>query len=84
MGRESIADLMVRAHAMVKDAQAAAHKYNDFGSILGAQDEATDLENDLENSLLAICKRARRLKSRIERYESGDHSVPLLSSYSNN
>ena len=83
MERESIADLVVRTMEMVKDAQKAAHKYNDFGSMLGIQDEATDLYADLERALHATCKRARRLKGRIERYESGDHVVPLLSSYSN-
>lgn len=78
---ESINDIAVRTLQIVKEAQQAAHKYNDFGSFLGAQDESTDIQNDLERALRSTCVRARRLKSRIERYESGDHTVNLLSGH---
>lgn len=78
---ESINDIAVRTLQIVKEAQQAAHKYNDFGSILGLQDEATEIQNDLERALRSTFVRASRLKYRIEKWESGDHKVELLSGY---
>lgn len=78
---ESINDIAVRTLQSVKEAQQAARKYNDFGSILGFQDEATEIQNDLERALRSTCVRASRLKCRIEKWESGNHKVEVLSDY---
>jgi len=57
---------------------AAAQKYNDFGSVLGAQDEVMEIYETLMADLARAACRARRIKRRIELWETGDRNAPLL------
>ena len=67
-----------RAVEAVRAAMAAAHKYNDFGSVLGAQDEVMEIYETLMADLARAACRARRVKRRIELWEKGDRDAPLL------
>lgn len=68
-----------RAICAIRDAFEASNKYNDFGSVLGAQDEVTDIYETLMKDLGHAATRARRLKLRIDLWEKGEREAPLLS-----
>ena len=62
----------------VRAALDAAMKYNDFGSVLGAQDEASEIYETLMSDLGRAATRARRLSQRIRKWNEGERDVPLL------
>ena len=78
MNAESLEELAVRTLAKVREAIRAADPYNDFGSILGAQDETTEIVEDLYSDLHRASRRARRLLARIAKWEAGEREVGML------
>ena len=75
---QTLEEAAFRAVEAVRAAIEAARKYNDFGSVLGAQDEASEIHNHILLDLGRAATRARRLKRRIELWDSGKREVDLL------
>ena len=73
-------DLAFRATRALKDAAKRADPYNDFGGVMGIQDELGEIFEELESDLRKTCRRCRRLVSRIEKLEAGHLTVDLLKS----
>jgi hypothetical protein len=76
--KPKLEDLAEKATQLVRSAINAAKKYNDFGSVLGAQDEAADIQETLLDDLGRSATRAQRLSRRIQKWETGDRTAPLL------
>jgi len=71
-------ELAFRATRALKDAAKRADPYNDFGGVMGIQDELGEIFEELEADLRKASRRARRLVSRIEKLEAGELKVELL------
>jgi len=78
MRDETIHELSYRALAAITEAKLRVAPYNDFGSVLGAQDEITEIVEELYTDLHKACRRARRLIARIDKWEDGDRTVTML------
>jgi len=77
---EKIEELAIRAISTFREADKAAHPFNDFGSVLGAQDEIEEIHSDLERALRAVYRKSTRLKRRIQLWNDGNREVSALSS----
>lgn len=80
MKDETINDLLIRAGAMLRDAEGSAHKFNDSGGVHGFDDESCDIRETLRRALHDCCRRSRRLIRRIEKYDAGEREAELLHS----
>lgn len=78
MKHETLAEKAQRTLAALAAAEEAAEKYNDFGSVMGIQDDIGQIRDDLHRALGSACVRATRLNSRIKAWESGERSVDML------
>jgi hypothetical protein len=78
MKNESLAEQAQRTLATFAEAEAAAEKYNDFGSIMGIQDETECIREELRRALGRAALRSRRLKLRINAWEGGERRVEKL------
>lgn len=77
---EKLEELAIRAVSTFKEADKAAHPFNDFGSVLGAQDEIEEIHSELERALRSACRKSARLSRRIKLWNDGEREVSLLSS----
>jgi hypothetical protein len=74
----TIEDLATRAVAALKEAEKMAHRYNDFGSVMGIQDELHEIYEELSADLCKASRRSKRLITRIIHWEAGNMDVPML------
>ena len=75
---ETLETLARRAVTAVRDAAHRAEKYNDYGSVMGIQDEAEEILEQLRTDLHKACRLARRLICRIDKWEAGERDVAML------
>lgn len=74
----SIPDWFHRANSLLNEAAKRADPYNDFGGVLGIQDELGEISERFEEDLKECARRCRRLINRIEKWEKGERSPTML------
>jgi hypothetical protein len=79
MSAVTLNDLTLKAMVSLTKAQEVAQPYNDFGSVLGAQDELNRIENDLRDQLQKTLVDSDRLRRRVTKWEAGDREVTKTS-----
>jgi len=77
-GPTSLEERAFRAVEAFRSAEKAADNYNDFGSVLGVQDEITEICETLMHDLGRAATRSRRLENRIKAWEKGERTVSML------
>lgn len=75
---EALEELAISTVAEVTAAKRAVYPFNDFGSVLGAQDDIEAIYDDLQKALRSARCRAARLQNRINKWNAGDRQVSML------
>lgn len=61
-----------RAVNLLFEVEKLAEPFNDYGSVMGIQDELDSIYKDLKETLYSSCTRSRRLIKRIELWNEGN------------
>lgn len=75
---QEINDVAVRALKLLDELEKLADPFNDYGSVMGIQDELDEIYKDTKDALYSTCRRSKRLKKRIQLWNEGNLTVDKL------
>lgn len=78
MKEATLEQRVIQAADAVTKAINDSFPFNDFGSVLGAQDEAGDIYATFLADIGRAATRARRLSNRIRNWNAGNRNVTML------